>query len=89
MLPVPTVTLCVINVPAVAQLFMWEWQKAGAGPSDISDPAERAWSPIVVHKTRRSLRAVHFHPHGAPLMLTAEVLSIPCISRSRFSLFLQ
>jgi activator-of-BECN1-regulated-autophagy protein 1 len=26
-----------------------------------------------VLKTRRSLRAVHFHPHGAPLLLTAEV----------------
>lgn len=30
-------------------------------------------SPVVVLKTRRSLRAVHFHPHGAPLLLTAEV----------------
>ncbi|KAA8550685.1 hypothetical protein F0562_002369 [Nyssa sinensis] len=30
-------------------------------------------SPAVVLKTRRSLRAVHFHPHGAPFLLTAEV----------------
>lgn len=56
-----------------AQLFTWEWNKADAEALRESDPSERAWSPIVVHKTRRSLRAVHFHPHGAPLMLTAEV----------------
>ncbi|KAL5996818.1 hypothetical protein ACLOJK_007738 [Asimina triloba] len=30
-------------------------------------------SPTIVLKTRRSLRAVHFHPHGAPYLLTAEV----------------
>lgn len=30
-------------------------------------------SPIIVLKTRRSLRAVHFHPHAAPFLLTAEV----------------
>ncbi|PON54577.1 Guanine nucleotide-binding protein, beta subunit [Trema orientale] len=29
--------------------------------------------PNIVLKTRRSLRAVHFHPHGAPFLLTAEV----------------
>jgi len=29
--------------------------------------------PVIILKTRRSLRAVHFHPHGAPLLLTAEV----------------
>lgn len=30
-------------------------------------------SPKIVLRTRRSLRAVHFHPHGAPFLLTAEV----------------
>ena len=60
-------------VPSALQLFMWEWSKAGASPSDFDSDVEHAWSPLVVHKTRRSLRAVHFHPHGAPLMLTAEV----------------
>ncbi|KAG0453154.1 hypothetical protein HPP92_025818 [Vanilla planifolia] len=30
--------------------------------------------PTIVLKTRRSLRAVHFHPHGAPFLLTAEVI---------------
>ncbi|KAM7270272.1 hypothetical protein ACFE04_029486 [Oxalis oulophora] len=29
--------------------------------------------PVIVLKTRRSLRAVHFHPHAAPFLLTAEV----------------
>lgn len=28
---------------------------------------------MIVLKTRRSLRAVHFHPHAAPFLLTAEV----------------
>ena len=60
-------------VPMALQLFMWEWSKAGASPTDFDSDVEHAWSPLVVHKTRRSLRAVHFHPHGAPLMLTAEV----------------
>ncbi|KAF8091298.1 hypothetical protein N665_0448s0014 [Sinapis alba] len=32
--------------------------------------------PVVVLKTRRSLRAVHFHPHGAPFLMTAEVSEI-------------
>ena len=42
------------------QLYMWEFTKEGAQPQ-------------VVLKTRRSLRAVHFQPHGIPLLLTAEV----------------
>ena len=39
---------------------MWEFAKEGV-------------QPLVVLKTRRSLRAVHFQPHGVPLLLTAEV----------------
>lgn len=45
---------------AFMQLYMWEYSKEGA-------------QPMVVLKTRRSLRAVHFQPHGTPLLLTAEV----------------
>lgn len=41
---------------------MWHYDKIG----DES-------KPVVVLKTRRSLRAVHFHPHGAPFLLTGEV----------------
>ena len=29
--------------------------------------------PVVSLRTRKSLRAVHFHPQGIPFMLTAEV----------------
>ena len=29
--------------------------------------------PYISLRTRRSLRAVHFHPHGAPMVLSAEV----------------
>jgi len=40
---------------------------AGAdGAGDVS-------FPCIALRTRRSLRAVHFHPHGAPLLLSAEV----------------
>ncbi|XP_064947993.1 uncharacterized protein LOC135598322 isoform X1 [Musa acuminata AAA Group] len=44
------------------KLYIWNYNKR-----------EEASSPTVVLKTRRSLRAVHFHPHGAPFLLTAEV----------------
>ncbi|KAJ4832304.1 hypothetical protein Tsubulata_008651 [Turnera subulata] len=44
------------------KLYIWHYNKKG-----------EASSPTIVLKTRRSLRAVHFHPHGAPFLLTAEV----------------
>ncbi|BFI40351.1 activating molecule in BECN1-regulated autophagy protein 1 [Marchantia polymorpha subsp. ruderalis] len=44
------------------KLYIWQYTKEG-----------EAASPIIVLRTRRSLRAVHFHPHAAPLLLTAEV----------------
>lgn len=45
------------------KLYIWQYNTR----------AEDTASPAIVLKTRRSLRAVHFHPHGAPLLLTAEV----------------
>ncbi|WCJ38241.1 Transducin family protein / WD-40 repeat family protein [Euphorbia peplus] len=44
------------------KLYIWHYNKRG-----------EAASPTIVLKTRRSLRAVHFHPHAAPFLLTAEV----------------
>ncbi|KAK9281444.1 hypothetical protein L1049_004346 [Liquidambar formosana] len=44
------------------KLYMWHYDRRGDNSS-----------PTIVLKTRRSLRAVHFHPHGAPFLLTAEV----------------
>ncbi|GMP77658.1 hypothetical protein CsSME_00033856 [Camellia sinensis var. sinensis] len=44
------------------KLYIWHYNRRG----DTS-------SPTIVLKTRRSLRAVHFHPHAAPFLLTAEV----------------
>ncbi|VVA89904.1 unnamed protein product [Arabis nemorensis] len=44
------------------KLHIWHYNKSGEDSS-----------PAIVLKTRRSLRAVHFHPHGVPLLLTAEV----------------
>lgn len=46
------------------QLYIWQYNKRG-----------ETSSPAIVLKTRRSLRAVHFHPHGAPFLLTAEVMT--------------
>ena len=42
------------------KLYMWEYRNPNT-------------SPTIVLRTRRSMRAVHFHPHGIPLVLTAEV----------------
>nr|VDC64527.1 unnamed protein product [Brassica rapa] len=47
------------------KLHIWDYNKRGEDSS-----------PAIVLKTRRSLRAVHFHPHGVPLLLTAEVTDI-------------
>lgn len=44
------------------KLFIWNYNRKGESSS-----------PSIVLKTRRSLRAVHFHPHAAPFLLTAEV----------------
>ncbi|KAK9067515.1 hypothetical protein SSX86_011626 [Deinandra increscens subsp. villosa] len=44
------------------QLYLWQYNSRG-----------EASSPAIILRTRRSLRAVHFHPHSAPLLLTAEV----------------
>lgn len=52
----------IIAVASGHKLHVWHYNRRG----DMSSPA-------VVLRTRRSLRAVHFHPHGAPLLLTAEV----------------
>ncbi|KAJ4722843.1 Transducin family protein / WD-40 repeat family protein [Melia azedarach] len=44
------------------KLYIWRYNSRG-----------ETSSPRIVLKTRRSLRAVHFHPHAAPFLLTAEV----------------
>ena len=45
---------------------------AGSTPGMSSASTAEA-VPCISLRTRRSLRAVHFHPHGAPLLLSAEV----------------
>ncbi|KAL7172676.1 hypothetical protein ACSBR2_032202 [Camellia fascicularis] len=52
----------VLAVASGHKLYIWHYNRKG-----------ETSSPVIVLKTRRSLRAVHFHPHGAPLLLTAEV----------------
>ena len=42
---------------------------AAGGPGTVASEAV----PCISLRTRRSLRAVHFHPLGAPLLLSAEV----------------
>lgn len=44
------------------KLYIWHYNRIG-----------ETSSPAIVLRTRRSLRAVHFHPHAAPFLLTAEV----------------
>ncbi|XP_061341436.1 uncharacterized protein LOC133287780 [Gastrolobium bilobum] len=52
----------IIAVASGHKLYIWHYNKKG-----------EASSPTFVLKTKRSLRAVHFHPHAAPYLLTAEV----------------
>ncbi|XP_062148253.1 uncharacterized protein LOC133857136 isoform X2 [Alnus glutinosa] len=52
----------ILAVASGHKLYIWHYNKKG-----------EASSPTIVLKTRRSLRAVHFHPHAAPFLLTAEV----------------
>ncbi|KAK8962982.1 hypothetical protein KSP40_PGU005969 [Platanthera guangdongensis] len=44
------------------KLYIWNYNRRG-----------ETSSPTIVLKTRRSLRAVHFHTHGSPFLLTTEV----------------
>lgn len=57
------------------QLYIWQFTKEGEGAV-----------PIVVLRTRRSLRAVHFPPHAAPFLLTAEVCTVPSVSVTYYNL---
>jgi WD domain, G-beta repeat len=54
------VSASVLAIACGHKLFIWEYFVAGA-------------MPVIVLRTRRSMRAVHFHPHGLPVVLTAEV----------------
>ncbi|KAK1412639.1 hypothetical protein QVD17_34049 [Tagetes erecta] len=51
-----------LAVAAGHKLYLWQYNSTG-----------ETSSPAIILRTRRSLRAVHFHPHSAPLLLTAEV----------------
>nr|XP_043610189.1 uncharacterized protein LOC122581931 [Erigeron canadensis] len=50
-----------LAVAAGHKLYLWHYNN------------REILSPAIVLRTRRSLRAVHFHPHSAPFLLTAEV----------------
>ncbi|KAK6130521.1 hypothetical protein DH2020_035730 [Rehmannia glutinosa] len=52
----------ILAVASGHKLYIWHYSRRG-----------EASSPTIILRTRRSLRAVHFHPHGAPFLLTAEV----------------
>ncbi|KAL6503537.1 hypothetical protein OROGR_025460 [Orobanche gracilis] len=52
----------ILAVASGNKLYMWHYNRIG-----------EASAPTIILRTRRSLRAVHFHPHAAPFLLTAEV----------------
>lgn len=56
---------CDVGPPLVGcgQVYIWEYLEPGEHP------------PTYILKTRKSLRALHFHPTGLNLLLTAEVRS--------------
>ncbi|KAL6968119.1 hypothetical protein U1Q18_033922 [Sarracenia purpurea var. burkii] len=61
----------VLAVASGHKLYIWHYNRRG-----------ETSSPNIVLKTRRSLRAVHFHPHGAPFLLTAEVNDLDSLDSS-------
>ncbi|KAG8058734.1 hypothetical protein GUJ93_ZPchr0002g26169 [Zizania palustris] len=52
----------ILAVASGHKLYIWNYNKR-----------DETAAPTIILRTRRSLRAVHFHPHGAPYLLTAEV----------------
>ncbi|TVU32442.1 hypothetical protein EJB05_24173 [Eragrostis curvula] len=52
----------ILAVASGHKLYIWNYNKRCESSA-----------PSIILKTRRSLRAVHFHPLGAPYLLTAEV----------------
>ncbi|XP_042026361.1 uncharacterized protein LOC121773545 isoform X2 [Salvia splendens] len=52
----------ILAVASGHKLYMWHYTKG-----------RNASSPTTILKARRTLRAVHFHPHATPFLLTAEV----------------
>jgi activator-of-BECN1-regulated-autophagy protein 1 len=50
----------IIAIACGHKLYVWDYTVPGA-------------TPTIVLRTRRSMRAVHFHPQGLPLLLTGEV----------------
>lgn len=52
----------ILAVASGHKLYIWDYNKRG-----------EASQPTFILKTRRSLRAVHFHPHAAPFLLTTEI----------------
>lgn len=51
----------------------WQSSRLPVSHQPACWPRRRACRRPAVLKTRRSMRAVHFHPHGLPIVLTAEV----------------
>jgi activating molecule in BECN1-regulated autophagy protein 1 len=51
----------VLAIACGHKLYLWQYKKWDSKPE-------------IVLKTRRSMRAVQFHPHGLPVVLTAEVM---------------
>ena len=62
------------NHPPPLPPFIATFPSRGRGSTFAGDVSSGETSaPCIALRTRRSLRAVHFHPHGAPLLLSAEV----------------
>ena len=56
----------VIGIASGHQLYIWDYSRSMArGGAEVK--------PVSILRTKRSLRAVHFHPFGIPILLSAEV----------------
>nr|CAB3473898.1 unnamed protein product [Digitaria exilis] len=67
----------ILAVASGHKLYIWNYNKR-----------DESSVPAIILKTRRSLRAVHFHPHGAPYLLTAEVWGYSCFQSNKGSTLL-
>ena len=72
-------------VAAGHKLYAWKYKKyrLRSDPSGVEVDVRDAVNILL--KTPRSLRAVHFHPTGAPLLLTAEVrdMDVDALARTK------
>jgi activator-of-BECN1-regulated-autophagy protein 1 len=65
----------IIGIASGHQLYIWDYSRGLPSSTEEMDSnnGSETVGKVSILKTKRSLRAVHFHPFGVPLLLSAEV----------------